>query len=101
MNYLTPALLSILILILSVSTVGAAQDYNSSRSNTTAAIDVPDETEKLLRLAVEDATGVMRTMHLQDNRDGYQGDYQIKVEVQVTLERAPSRAESMRAQPKP
>ncbi len=99
MKFQVALLLSSLLLLFSVTNAGAAQDYNSSRSNKSAAIVVPDETEELLRLAAEDAVSVMRTMQAQDGRDGYRGDYHINVEVKVTLERAPSPADSRRVRP--
>lgn len=65
----------------------AAQDYNSSRSNKSNGVDVPDITDTLLRDASAEASLVTKTMIQNDMRDGYSGDYVVTVDVRVTLQR--------------
>lgn len=68
----------------------AAQDYNSSRSNNSSSIaEAPDEVDKMLELSKADALSVAHKMIEIDKREGYSGAYEIKVNVSVSVERAP------------
>jgi len=80
-----------LLFILPLQGVMSAQDHNSTRSNKTASVAAPNEIENLLDLARADASAVAKTMVAADARDGYSGDYEITVNVAVSIKRVKSR----------
>ena len=75
------------VLILTTNTAFAAQDHNSSRSNKSSGISAPEDTDTLLREASTDASTVAKSMISADQRNGYNGDYIVTVDVRVTIER--------------
>jgi uncharacterized membrane protein YebE (DUF533 family) len=85
------ALAALLLLGLPAGAVLSAQDYNSSRSNKTASAAAPSEVENLLDQARAEASTVAKTMIAADQRDGYAGDYEIAVNVSVSIKRVRSR----------
>lgn len=80
-----------LFTLLLAGTAQAAQDYNSSRSNRSAGVDAPDEADTLLREASNDASSIARSMIASDMKDGYDGDYEITVEIAVSITRGGDR----------
>jgi hypothetical protein len=76
---------------LSMQAAHTAQDHNSTRSNKTASAAAPNEIENLLDLSRADASAVAKTMVASDQRDGYSGDYEITVNVSVSIKRVKSR----------
>ncbi|MBT9487519.1 MAG: hypothetical protein IV093_08425 [Rubrivivax sp.] len=80
-----------LLFVLPLQGVMSAQDHNSSRSNKTNTASAPNEIENLLDLSRADASAVAKTMIAADTRDGYNGDYEITVNVAVSIKRVKSR----------
>jgi hypothetical protein len=76
---------------LSMQVAHTAQDHNSTRSNKTASAAAPNEIENLLDQSRADASAVAKTMVASDLRDGYSGDYEITVNVSVSIKRVRSR----------
>ena len=72
------------------NTVQAAQDYNSSRSNRQGVSDVGDGADTLLKEASADASSVVKSMIAVDQKDGYTGEYDITVDVRISIERVVS-----------
>ena len=78
------------LLLLLINTAHAATDHNSSRSNKTShtpASEVTNETEGMLREVSSDATSIARQMIRIDKKDGYTGDYEVTVDVGVSIKR--------------
>ena len=75
------------LLVLFINTAQAAQDYNSSRSNRTVGMSVGGETDKLLREASSEASAVAGSMIAIDQKDGYTGEYEVTVNVSVSIKR--------------
>ena len=69
----------------------SVQDHNSSRSNKTASAAAPSEVETLLDQTRADASTVAKAMIAADLRDGYAGDYEITVNVSVSIKRVRTR----------
>ena len=81
--------LSIILSGMLFGSAQAATDHNSSRSNKTSSVAAPDVTDEMLRKAQQDASIVSKSMIAVDQSDGYSGDYEITVDVRVTIERSP------------
>lgn len=84
-------LTAVLLLGLPMGVVQSSQDHNSSRSNKTNTVAAPNEVETLLDQTRADASAVAKTMIAADLRDGYAGDYEITVNVAVSIKRVRSR----------
>lgn len=82
---------ALLLIGLPVGVVQSSQDHNSSRSNKTNTAAAPNEVETLLDLTRADASSVAKAMIGADLRDGYTGDYEITVNVSVSIKRVRSR----------
>ncbi len=80
-----------LLFMLPLQSALSVQDHNSSRSNKTASAAAPSEVENLLDLARADASAVAKAMIAAEGRDGYNGDYEITVNVAVSIKRVKSR----------
>lgn len=82
-----------LILFISTSNIAtAAQDHNASRSNTsTGSVTAGDTTLTLLNQTKQDAYAVAKKMLAVDQRDGYKGEYQITVNMGVSIKRIDNR----------
>ena len=85
------AALAALLFGLSIQAAHTAQDHNSSRSNKTSSVAAPNEIENLLDLTRADASAMAKTMVGSDQRDGYSGDYEVTVNVSVSIKRVKSR----------
>lgn len=70
-----------------VNTLYAATDYNSSRSNKSLSAFVEDDTTTLIQKLSADASAVSKSMLAVDQRDKFDGEYLITVEVKVSLQR--------------
>lgn len=75
------------ITLLLSTTVMAATDYNSSRSNKQGVNNLGDGVDSLLRESTKAASLVARSMVAADNVDGYTGEYVVTVDVRVSIER--------------
>ena len=89
MQLLKITALSIMLSGALLHSVQAATDHNSSRSNKTSSVAAPDVTDEMLRKAQQDASIISKSMLQVDQSDGYQGDYEITVDVRVSIERSP------------
>jgi len=89
MQILKITTLSIIVYAMIIGSSQAATDYNSSRSNKADTVTAPNVTNELLRKAQQDASMVSKSMIEVDQRDGYTGDYDITVDVRVTIKRSP------------
>ncbi|MFT6734964.1 MAG: hypothetical protein ACJAS9_003166 [Polaribacter sp.] len=68
----------------------AATDHNSSRSNKTShtpASEVSNETEDMLKDVSSNASSIARQMIRIDQKDGYTGEYEVTVDVGVSIKR--------------
>ena len=79
--------LVILVSLLFVNTLYAATDYNSSRSNKSLSAAVVNDTTTLIKKVGADASAVSKSMIAVDQREGFDGEYLITVEVRVSLQR--------------
>ena len=73
-----------------INTAQAATDYNSSRSNKSLSANILNDTEGLLKTTGADASAVASTMIAVDQKDGYTGEYNVTVDVRVSIERVVS-----------
>ena len=73
-----------------ISTAQAAQDYNSSRSNKSSGVSAPGDTDTLLKEASAEASSIAKNMIAVDQKDGYEGDYTVSVDVSVSIQRVVS-----------
>lgn len=75
-------------LLLLVAPSFAINDFNSSRSNREKGTLALSTAEKMLREAGDDAYQVAKTMlDIDQKNEKYNGDYEIKVEVKVSIQR--------------
>lgn len=88
-SFKSASIIACLFLFL-INTAQAAQDYNSSRSNKSSGITAPDDTDTLLKETSAEALAVAKSMIALDQKDGFEGQYTISVDVHVNIERVPS-----------
>ena len=74
---------------MAINTAQAATDYNSSRANRAENTGVVEVTDGLLRESNSGALTVTKSMIAVDQKDGYDGEYNVTVKVSVSIERTP------------
>lgn len=94
MTKIKPAIVLTLLFTVCANTVSATQVYTSSKSNKVSSIgtEAQEEANSLLVQTHQDASTVAKTMITSDQGDGYTGDYEITVNVNVTIKRIPKPA---------
>ena len=73
-----------------ISAAQAATDHNSSRSNKTShtpAAAVDQETDSMISEVSRDASSIASHMIAIDQKDGYTGEYEVTVDVGVSIKR--------------